>query len=346
MLDLCFEIIEKCPNNCKFCSSNSCYDKQNIIDFDKFKEVIDYFMSYCGIKELSLSGGEPFLHPDLFKMISYAKAYGIRVVVFTSGIRNSLPISQVDRDYIINSCNEKINNIIEFECDNEFLKSCVLKFYDNFLKPRLFHSISKDDFNNLKNIGLDKVVFDFQAYEHETDEYIMGRNRDLHACFLSSLFNASFSGIETDVHFVPMKVNYKEFDDILEFLSLVGIKNISVLKFIPQGRGYTNHDVLELDEDEMFKFLKRLDKLKGLYPLNIRTSIPLMDDINHKCNAGLGKLVIKFDGTVLPCAAFKELNFDDMNKYGINYYNIYDNLHDIKVSCGTRVKPLCKSIYK
>ena len=40
--DLCFEVIEKCLNNCKFCSSNSDCNKSRIISFDDFKRVIDY----------------------------------------------------------------------------------------------------------------------------------------------------------------------------------------------------------------------------------------------------------------------------------------------------------------
>ena len=35
--DLCFEIIEKCLNNCKFCSSNSDCNKKQIIEFEDFK---------------------------------------------------------------------------------------------------------------------------------------------------------------------------------------------------------------------------------------------------------------------------------------------------------------------
>ena len=34
--DLCFEIIEACANECKFCSSNSCIDKKRIISFEDF----------------------------------------------------------------------------------------------------------------------------------------------------------------------------------------------------------------------------------------------------------------------------------------------------------------------
>ena len=47
--DLCFEIIDKCPNECKFCSSNSCITKNTIISFETFKIVIDYFIREGGI---------------------------------------------------------------------------------------------------------------------------------------------------------------------------------------------------------------------------------------------------------------------------------------------------------
>ena len=84
--DLCFEIIEKCLNNCMFCSSNSNCNKTQIIQYEDFKRTIDYFMSTDGIEELSLSGGEPFLHPDLNKMVQYSKNLGIKTVIFTSGV--------------------------------------------------------------------------------------------------------------------------------------------------------------------------------------------------------------------------------------------------------------------
>ena len=47
--DLCFEIINKCPNNCIFCSSNSCIEKDTTISFTDFKNVIDHFTSQGGI---------------------------------------------------------------------------------------------------------------------------------------------------------------------------------------------------------------------------------------------------------------------------------------------------------
>ena len=71
--DLCFEIIQTCPNKCKFCSSNSSKDKTTIITLEDFKKTVMYFITHGGIGEISISGGEPFLHPDLFEMIKFCK---------------------------------------------------------------------------------------------------------------------------------------------------------------------------------------------------------------------------------------------------------------------------------
>ena len=173
----------------------------------------------------------------------------------------------------------------------------------------------------------------------------MGRNEQKNLCLLDSLLNASFAGLEVDVHFIPMKPNYKEIPDILEMLEIAGINNISILKFVPQGRGLENASDLMLCERELTEFIDLLDDSKKQYSGDIRIGIPLMGDNAHKCNAGLEKLYIKFDGTVLPCPAFKELDLETMKKYGIKYYSIYENLEEVKTPGGKRMKPLCERIY-
>ena len=52
--DLCFEVIQTCPNKCKFCSSNSSQDKQTIITLEKFKQTVMHFINQGGIEELSI----------------------------------------------------------------------------------------------------------------------------------------------------------------------------------------------------------------------------------------------------------------------------------------------------
>ena len=84
----------------------------------------------------------------------------------------------------------------------------------------------------------------------------------------------------------------------------------------------------------------------GEFSGKIRIGIPLQGENEHKCNAGLEKLDIKYDGTILPCPAFKEITPEEFEKYNITLPNIYRNLEEVKIpGRGTRVKPLCKQIY-
>ena len=345
MLDLCFEIIEKCPNECMFCSSNSCINKNKIISFEKFKEVIDKLHTKYGIKELSLSGGEPLLHPNIYEMIKYAKDKGIKVVLFTSGIKlyNTMPKEEVD--YYINEMNTKLKEVMLIEPDNIFLINKIKSFYMSFITPKIYSPITREEFKILEEIRLNKIVFDFQGYEYETDTELMGRTSNMHTYLLDSLLNASRSNIDIDVHFVPMKPNYKEIKDILELLEIAHIPNISILKFVPQGRGRINRDKLELTDEELKQFIDSLNKYKNIYSGNIRVSVPMQDEITHKCSAGLSKLDIKFDGTILPCPAFKEITTEEAKKYGIKLYTI-DEIDNIILIDITRRTPLCQKVYK
>lgn len=265
--DLCFEIIDKCPNKCKFCSSNSCYAKNTKIEFRDFKRVICYFMSEGGIEELSFSGGEPFLHPDLFQMVEYSKSLGIRVVIFTSGVKiRLLENPEVIQQYKTQMV-QKLQEIEANESWNDNLKLKIKAFYKNIINPPEFSGIIKAELFRLKELGLDKIVFDFQAYEHDTDSLIMGRDRYKHSCLLDSLINASSVGIETDVHFIPMKLNYREIGDILELLEIAGINNISILNFVPQGRGVINKEKLMLSSDELDDFMELINNAKINFPV-------------------------------------------------------------------------------
>lgn len=345
--DLCFEIIEKCLNNCMFCSSNSGCNKKQIIKFEDFKRVIDHFMNTGGIEELSLSGGEPFLHPDLIKMVTYAKSLGIRTIIFTSGVALNNGISIKEKNKLIEEMNLRLKEIEEKEPYNEFLKQKIKNYYQKLINPEAIDSISREKLIQLKEIGLDKIVFDYQAYEYETDHKIMGRRELSRYSLLKSLITSSLIGLNVDVHFVPMKINYKEIIDILEMLEIAQVKNISILNFLPQGRGKINEKELQLTNLEKQEFLKLLKEYKRYYSGNIRIGITLQEETIHKCNAGLEKLDIKFDGTVLPCPAFKEITEEECRKFNIPIWNIYKNLEEVKIpGKGTRKTPLCKQIYE
>lgn len=343
--DLCFEVIKTCPNNCLFCSSCSTPDATTIISFDLFKKTIDHFLSIGGIEEISLSGGEPLLHPNIFEMIAYCKEKGIRTVLFTSGIKRKPTLLEQDKQEIVKQLQAKYQRFVEEGLE----KDKANKLYEKELSiltgsTEPYACISTEEIKRLKLLGLDKIVFDFQAGEIETYNQIMGtKNHFTHLA--SSLIKATSHGLKTDVHFIPTKINYKELPALIELLNIANCENLSILNFVPQGRGEINKELLLLSPQKMQEFVSLYEQALPTFNGTIRVGIPLIKSDTHLCTAGLSKLVIKYDGTVLPCPAFKEYDLPALNKIGIKTPNIHTNLESVKVYPGSRKEPLCKKLY-
>ena len=66
-----------------------------------------------------------------------------------------------------------------------------------------------------------------------------------------------------------MKPNYKQLPDIMECLEIAGIKNISILNFVPQGRGRENKNELMLDDEELKEFSIILNTAKKQFTGNV-----------------------------------------------------------------------------
>lgn len=342
--DLCFEVLQACPNKCQFCSSNSSQDEKTIITLEDFKRTIKHFMKNGGIGEISISGGEPFLHPDLFEMVEFCKSKGIRTVIFTSGIKRAESIPAEVIEYMNTKCAKDLQEIEEHEPWNERLKRNVKAYYDRAITQKTYGAITRQECEKLKSLGLDKIVFDWQAFEEESDSALMGR-KGLYTYLMDSLIRARGRGLNVDVHFIPMKPNYRQLPDIMECLEIAGVENISILNFVPQGRGRVNKDDLMLSQEELKEFSIILDNARKNFSGHVRIGIPLNGRIAHLCTAGTEKLDIRYDGVVLPCPAFKEISAETMEKYGIKFHSIYEDLERVIVPGGKRQAPLCKQIY-
>lgn len=83
--EVSIEIIRRCPNNCVHCSSLSNERCSEILNYERFVSVVDD-AAYLGAKIICLSGGEPFLHPEIVEMVKYVHSLGLDSYVYTSGI--------------------------------------------------------------------------------------------------------------------------------------------------------------------------------------------------------------------------------------------------------------------
>ncbi|MEM2144587.1 MAG: radical SAM protein [Candidatus Jordarchaeaceae archaeon] len=164
----------------------------------------------------------------------------------------------------------------------------------------------------LRRAGLSKVIFSLQgatASTHEAVTQVKGSFDNV----LHSIGVIKKYGFWIGVHFVPMKVNFKEFAAVCALSNRLQVNEIGVLRFVPQGRGRDNIQDLSLTKTEFAEFSSLLKKLVDTWgPKRIRIGRPvdfrfIMDPYKTKteCDAGKSRCLISPDGKVKPCPAFK-----------------------------------------
>lgn len=87
LIELCLEITDRCILNCIHCSTNASrnLDNDEGLKYDEICSIISDFCS-CGGSILEISGGEPTLHPSLFKIVDFAKSKNLEVRLYTAGV--------------------------------------------------------------------------------------------------------------------------------------------------------------------------------------------------------------------------------------------------------------------
>lgn len=158
---------------------------------------------------------------------------------------------------------------------------------------------------------LEKVVFNLQGSSSRTHETITQVEGSF-GRVLTAIRHMKKLDFWVGVHFVPMKPNYREFKSLLNLCNSLGVDEVGVLRFVPQGRGLLNRNMLELSKEEFREFTKNLTEQASVNS-HVRVGCPI--DFRHllgssavesTCNAGISKCLINPDGTVVPCPAFKQ----------------------------------------
>lgn len=126
LCEISIEILQRCPNRCIYCSSHSNPQATHLIPFEIIKNIIDDAKS-LGCKTVCLSGGEPFLHPQILDIISYIAKQQLTCYVYTSGIYMKDEVySSLPNEYI-----EAIRGMVDKVIFNVEADSSVL--YDQIM---------------------------------------------------------------------------------------------------------------------------------------------------------------------------------------------------------------------
>jgi|Deesub1362A_J573_1020465.scaffolds.fasta_scaffold01835_10 radical SAM protein with 4Fe4S-binding SPASM domain len=182
-------------------------------------------------------------------------------------------------------------------------------------KNKAFKPIPREILEALRKYGLDKIIFGLQGSSQRIHEKITQTLGSFEIA-LESIKRAKHYDFWVGIHFVPMKLNYKNLKDIVSLAQDLSLDEVAILRFVPQGRGRLNRTQLELSEEEFSQLLEMIVEVRsGLAnKAMLRIGCPLnfcsFVDPNitpQNCKAGKSTCLISAEGNVIPCPAFKDL---------------------------------------
>jgi len=188
--------------------------------------------------------------------------------------------------------------------------------------------LNNDELDLLSNLGSVKLVFNLQGSNSKIHD-LMTCVKGSFVNILSSIKLAVDYDLKIEVHFVPTSINYKKLPEIVSLCKDIGVKKVSVLRFVPQGRGKINEKILKLGSSEIMHLRNILVNLTESdnyvrvgSPFN-----PFLLSKQHKCTAGCTRMTIRYDGFVFPCEALKFVseNFNDNNVRRYSMKEIWEN---------------------
>jgi radical SAM protein with 4Fe4S-binding SPASM domain len=173
----------------------------------------------------------------------------------------------------------------------------------------------------LKTSGLNKIIFSLYAASPDLHDSITMTNHSFQQTVGAIQFANSID-LVPELHFVPILDNYLELPAIAELASKCGVKKISILRFVPQGRGKIQENI-SLTQKETQELRELIDRANKFIPIRIGSPYSiLLSGQSPKCMAGIDRLTIAPDLTISPCDAFKRLNGIDV--VGTNEYSLLD----------------------
>lgn len=282
LLELSLELTNSCPLSCRHCSSGSSMPKlPDELSFKTHKRLLEEARG-LGATVLSLSGGTPL---------------------------NYRPYDYDSPQALV----DLVNRAIKIEYENILIYVTGHSLYGPTIDryPKIAHLL-----------GLPNVTWIFSMHSHvnSVNDYIMNKDGALQEILYSIGWLRNLNEC-VEIHMVPMKPNYHDIPAVRALCARLGVSKISCLRFVPQTRGKANVDSLGMtvkDFAEMQFILSREVDKNGEHPVEVRLGCPI--DFRHAvgllpekakpCHAGDDLILVRPQGDVHPCAAWKSLPSD------------------------------------
>jgi radical SAM protein with 4Fe4S-binding SPASM domain len=158
----------------------------------------------------------------------------------------------------------------------------------------------------LSRVGAGRVVLSLFAADDDLHDRITQVSGSFRGT-IRAIAAATKEGLPCEVHFVPLAINYLQLPAIIELVLANGIRQISVLRFVPHGRGAENKRMaLTREQNLCLQGMIRTERGH----VGIRAGSPynfLLVNESPRCCASIDRLTISPDLRIYPCDAFKQI---------------------------------------
>jgi len=286
MDELSIEITYACDMRCKHCSSSAGERMEDELTTERILGIIDESIRDCGTTSFSISGGDPLCHPDLFRIMDHAWARGLQVLLYTSGV-------------------------VKVEGEYRGIWPALAKSWQKYADAEEGHRWGRSTADKFK------VIFGVHGATPEVHDEIT-QIEGSWECQQEAIVNCVTAGLYVACHFVPTALNYKEIPAVVNWFNELGAHEISLLRYVPQGRGLDHDDELRMTREqfaELQEIIVEQSRRAEGWDIKFRPGIPI--DFTFlcfggwskpkPCDGGKTKILVRPNGEVNVCPAWKDL---------------------------------------
>jgi radical SAM protein with 4Fe4S-binding SPASM domain len=159
---------------------------------------------------------------------------------------------------------------------------------------------------------VDRVYVNLQAPNRTIHDHLTKTSGSFEQA-INFIKDCKAKGKWVGTHLIPLSLNIDEIEEYFELAKFLNLDNISILRFVQQGRGKINF--LSLNYDEISQLFSKIEKYRQSEKPEFKVGCPLDFGFIFKkgrsaipCTAGISRCVVRPNGNVVPCPAFKDVD--------------------------------------
>jgi MoaA/NifB/PqqE/SkfB family radical SAM enzyme len=201
------------------------------------------------------------------------------------------------------------------ELDEVLRSACSLQFstslYTTGIKNNSLDPLNSEDASGLVAAGLGRVIFSIYAGSAEVHDSVTGFHS--YESTISAIKACIQAGLCVEFHFVPIRRNYSELARIIRLAEGLGVRTVSVLRFVAQGRGAMIRETEDLRAVDYHRLRDSINELMTGHGAQVRLGAPMnILGLGHTCcDAAQSVVLVDYRGQVRPCDAFKGTDYPD-----------------------------------